>query len=442
MERIDRVETFTRVRLMISMQGAGVRRTAAVFLLVASVSAASAAELRTSAGDRPVVRQAAMSLPPEMYTEETEATEFVGPTSGSCGGCGVCQSCCLRTYGFWADIDFLLGWRHGIRNPPLVTSSPNGTPAAVAGVLGQPTTSIVYPTEAIGEEARPGARVAIGAWLDPCHCWGVEGRYFALADERTRFDVTSDGDPILARPFFDVAGNAQAALLVAFPGIVSPGNITVQSDSEILGGDALVRRSLCRWDCGRMDLLVGYQFSRIDQSLMISNQLTDADPNNLIPDGTTLLNADNFLTRNEYHAISFGAQAQYENGPWRLDLMGKIGLGNMQETVTISGLSVTDNPPLGVPDFVDQSGLLAQGANLGTFTQDTFAVSPEINVKLHYYVTPCLDVSVGYMFVYWSDVAHPGLQIDPNLQVPPGPFAIRDDEAWVHALTLGVAWQF
>jgi hypothetical protein len=308
--------------------------------------------------------------------------------------------------------------------------------------LGEPTTTIIYPTEPVGEDARPGGRISVGTWLDPGRCWAVEGRYFTLADQQSRFDFTSDGDPILARPIFDALGNAQASLLVAFPGIVSPGNILVETESSILGGDALMRRLLCRWGWGRMDLLLGYQFARLDESLDISNLLTDADPNNLIPDGTTLFNSDSFVTRNEYHAFAIGAAAQYEMGVWRLDVMGKIGLGTMRQKVTITGLSVIDNPPLGTPDAVNQVGLLAQGANLGTFTNDEFSVSPELNVRLMYHVTSCLDVSVGYTFVYWSNVAHSGEQIDPNLQVPTDQFAIRDSEAWIHALTLGGSLRF
>jgi hypothetical protein len=258
-----------------------------------------------------------------------------------------------------------------------------------------------------------------------------------LGDEQTSFSASSTGDPILARPFFDVATNSQASRLLAFPGVVTPGNVTVTTDSEVMGGDAYVRRALCRWQGGRFDLIVGYQFARIDESLIISDLLTDANAGNLIPDGTTQAITDSFVTRNEYHAASVGAAAQFERGCLRLDLLGKIGFGNMQETVTIFGQTVTDTPPLGSPDNVQQFGLLAQGVNIGTFSQDQFTVSPEINVKLVYHVTPCVDVAAGYTFLYWSNLAQPGRQMDLDLRVPADRFAIRDSEFWYHALTLG-----
>ncbi|MGE0759081.1 MAG: BBP7 family outer membrane beta-barrel protein [Pirellulaceae bacterium] len=415
-------------------------------LLEAGLLVAQAADLRTSVGDRPVMRTVAFAPQPDMIVEEGLPDEgpMLDPFDGGCGGsCAAgCNSCCASSCGIWTDVDFLLGVRHGIRVPPLVTTSPNGTPAAQAGVLGLATTTVAYPTEAIGEEARPGGRIALGMWIDPWQCWGVEGRYYALADAHTRFDVQSAGDPILARPFFDVLLNAQSSLLVAFPGLVSPGSITITTDSQMMGGDALVRRSLCRWGGGRLDLLVGYQYARIDETLVIQDRLTDADPANLIPDGTVLSDTDRFATRNQYHAATIGAACRYEQGLWSLDLMGKIGLGNMRETVTISGESVTDNPPIGTPDNVVAAGLLASGVNLGTFTQDDFCVSPEINVKVIYHLAQNVDISLGYTFVYWSHLVQPGDQIDPSLRVPADRFVIRDTESWIHAFTVGAAFQF
>src|SRR5688572_23755300 len=171
--------------------------------------AVSAAELRTSSGSRPVSRTVvpAAHTTPVVEEAEFEAGGCAEPCSQCSGGhsCGtqMCQSCCFQSNGMWVNAEFLLAWRHGIRFPPLVTTSPNATLNTVAGVLGQPTTSILYSDEAVGEDGRPGGRISIGTWLDPWQCWGVEARYYMLADENTEFAATSTGDPILARPFFD-----------------------------------------------------------------------------------------------------------------------------------------------------------------------------------------------------------------------------------------------
>lgn len=400
----------------------------------------NAAELRTTLCDRPVCRTVAISPVPAPETLTTDAVfeDYGGEYYGG-GGCSDgCQACRSPNCGAWVDFDFLLGWRHAIRTPPLVATSPNGTADADAGVL--PGATVVYPSEPIGEEARPGGRISIGRWLDACRSWGIEGRYFMLSDQSTTFSLDSTGDPILARPFFDVAGDAQAARLLAFPGILEPGRIDITTESEFLGGDALLRRGLCRWDGGYLDFLVGYQFAKLDEGLLISDSSTDVDPGNLILDGTVLAINDLFLTRNEYHAATLGAAMKMQRNCWQWEVMGKIGLGNMKESVAIGGTTTTTVP--GAAPVTNQFGLLAQGTNLGTFTQDKFSVSPELVVKAVYSVNQCVDVSCGYTLLYFTSAAQPGQQIDPALLVPTDRFEIRESEFWMHAFQCGVSMRF
>ena len=54
--------------------------------------------------------------------------------------------------------EYLLWWSNGNPLPPLVTTSPAGTPRPSAGVLGQPGTEIVYGAQTIDTEFNP-ARV-------------------------------------------------------------------------------------------------------------------------------------------------------------------------------------------------------------------------------------------------------------------------------------------
>ncbi len=416
-----------------------------VVVLLTQPASIDAAELRTTLCDRPVCRTVAIApdttvRPKSAITESLSTDEVFEDFDGGCqGGCSHgCQMCCLPKRDMWADADFLLGWRHGIRFPALATTSPNGTNQLEAGVL--PGATIVYPSQPVGEEARPGGRVSLGTWLDDCHCWGVEGRYFMLADEITTFSAQSTGDPILARPFFDVAGNAQATRLLAFPGAVSPGSIDIATESELLGGDALLRRGLCRWECGNLDFLVGYQFARLNETLQISDVSTDVDPGNLIQDGTTFAITDQFATRNQYHAASVGAAMKFQRFNWQWEVLGKIGLGNMRETVTVAGTTTAAVPGQAV--VVEQFGLLAQGVNLGTVTEDKFCASPELNLKVAYQVTRSIDVSCGYTFLYFTSVAQPGRMVDVGLGVPTDRFRIRDSEFWMHAFQCGVTMRF
>lgn len=421
------------------------------------------AELRTTACDRPVCRSVAISpaapsrqdrkvrqasLTTDAVFDEYQGEhlgeyhgdfhgDFHGDCQGNCGG--GCSNCCLPPREVWVGFDFLLGWRHGIRTPPLVTTSPNGTAQADAGVL--PGATVVYPTQPFGEEARPGGRLSLGAWLDRTRCWALEGRYFMLADQNTNFAIASvAGDPILARPFFDVLGNVQAARLLAFPGFVEPGGVNITSESQLQGGDALLRRRLCDLGTGDLQFLVGYQFAQIDEALVIADLSTDADPGNLIQDGTTLAITDRFSTRNQYNAASVGAAWKMQNDNLTWEILGKVGLGNMRETVMISGTTVTTVP--GQAAVENAVGLLAQGVNLGTFTQDRFCASPEVNLKCSYQVNDHIDVSCGYTFLYFTSSVQPGQQIDVDLRVPPDGFRIRDTEYWMHAFQCGVNVRF
>src|SRR5882757_945505 len=45
---------------------------------------------------------------------------------------------------FWAEMEYLAWSVKGDRLPPLVTTSPAGTPQAQAGILGPPSTTVLF----------------------------------------------------------------------------------------------------------------------------------------------------------------------------------------------------------------------------------------------------------------------------------------------------------
>ena len=57
-------------------------------------------------------------------------------------------------------------------------------------------------------------------------------------------------------------------------------------------------------------------------------------------------------------------------------------------------------------------GLLAQSTNIGHYSQDNFAVVPELDLNLGFQFTRHTRVVVGYDCLYWSKVARAGEQID------------------------------
>src|SRR5437762_2410467 len=133
------------------------------------------------------------------------------------GNCGCCSQCCHR-HDVWGSVEFLMWWAKGTPLPPLVTTSPQGTAQASAGILGLSTTTTLFGDQLGGNKLQGGGRVAAGIWLDPEHNVAAGGRFFGLGGDTTRFNQASGGNPILARPFFDALNNTQNAVLVAYPG--------------------------------------------------------------------------------------------------------------------------------------------------------------------------------------------------------------------------------
>lgn len=121
----------------------------------------------------------------------------------------------------WVEAEYLLWWTDGDSVPALVSTSSSGTPLASAGILGQPNTSVLFGGSDLFDQPRSGFRVGGGIWIPDASNWGIEANYLMLANEHADFAATSTGDPILARPFFNVSIGAEDAQLVAFPTIVA-----------------------------------------------------------------------------------------------------------------------------------------------------------------------------------------------------------------------------
>ena len=116
---------------------------------------------------------------------------------------------------YWIGVDYLLWWTKGDRLPPLVTS---GSPTdALPGAMGQPGTQLLFGGDQ-DSRVRSGVRVNGGYWFTPDQTLGMDASFFFLGGQSASFDDSSDGVPVLARPFFNVNTGRQDAFLVAYPG--------------------------------------------------------------------------------------------------------------------------------------------------------------------------------------------------------------------------------
>ena len=414
-------------------------------LLLGITSPLISAELRTTVGNQTVYRTVSFK---EAISQKAPEFWDDGPVwDDACPSCGIaeCALDCARPCGFWADLEYLLWWRRGSGAPPLVTTSPDGTLLNDAGVLGLNSTTVLFGGQTVGGGTRPGGRLTVGTWLDCYGCYAVEGRFYALGRQTTQFNVQSFTSPILTRPFTNqdplVGPLGPTSRVLTFPNIAEEGRVDITGTSEVLGGDILLRRALCSSGCWDVDFLIGYQFARIDEDLVIFDSLVDRNPNNVITDGTRQDIEDRFETRNKYHAGQFGIEATYWGNCWRLELLAKVALGNMNEVARIVGQTTNDVPNDPNSPVVLPGGLLANSGNSGLHEQDEFAAAPEIVATMVYEIHECIDVSLGYSYIYFSKVAQAGEQIEPNLSVPSS-FQFNTSSYWLHGLRFGAEWRF
>ena len=139
----------------------------------------------------------------------------------------------------WFRGEALLWWLKGGETPPLLTTSPANTPQAQAGVLGQANTSVLFGNEELNTGLHAGSRMTFGVWLDGCEQSGVEFSYFILGENVQSYNNSSMGNPILARPFFNVTTGAQDSNLVAYPNALN-GNFMRKLHRELSRGRGLV----------------------------------------------------------------------------------------------------------------------------------------------------------------------------------------------------------
>jgi hypothetical protein len=347
-----------------------------------------------------------------------------------------------------------LWWVKGDRLPPLVTTSPAGTPQSQAGVLSTPGTTVLFGDSNANNGLRSGMRFRTGFWCDCEQTFGVEADFFILESLADRFAAQSNGNPILARPFFNAVTNRPDAELIAFPGVVS-GRTVVSETSSLLGAGVWLRENLC---CGcnyRVDGTLGYRYLRMTDRLGISESLTNTSPNIPgTPVGTMLNVADRFDTTNEFNGVDLGLTGEIRRGDWILDWTTRVALGENFSTLQINGATTVTAP--GSAPTTGTGGLLALPSNIGSFSKIRFAVVPELSLKLGYQVTPCVRAFAGYDFLLWTELVRPGKQIDttvnPNLLPPaitplsgPNRPAVRIGETsdvWVQGISLGLEFRY
>ena len=369
---------------------------------------------------------------------------------------------------FWVRAEYL-GWAtRGLDLPPLVTTSPDGTARANAGVLGTNGVQTLFGGEDVLNDYRNGGRIRFGMWINPAQSLGVEGEYLALEQVTENFFSDSNGSPILARPFFNALTNQEDSELVAFPDVVT-GSVRVQASGDFQSAGVRARMLICCpsvacdpcASCGGCDpcggcgvpvtggvnFLAGYRFLRLDEGVTITEDLNSA----VVSNPGSFLITDQFNAENEFHGAEFGMLWEMRRDRWFLELLSKVAFGVNNQTVSIRGETTTT-----VNEFTDvqEGGILALRTNSGLHERDEFTMIPELGVTLGCHLTPRLAATVGYTFIYWPHVVRPGEIIDTTVNpqlFPPEQtvtgalrpeFAWNDTDFWAQGLSLGLDYRW
>ncbi len=380
-------------------------------------------------------------ITPVAYVEDGPVEYVVDGHCGNCGDCSECKRFCLA---LWGSVEYLLWWERGANVPPLVTTADPDVDRDDAGVIGAPGTEILFGGDKLEPGALSGARITLGSWFQPCANTGLGVRAFGIDKHSVGFSTNSELTPILARPFFNAFTGEPDALLLGFPGEFE-GRIDAVQRTETQGLQAFLRHR-CKTGCNyRVDWIAGYRYLRFDESIGIANEFEfiDPDSNNF---GTEIRQSELFDTRNEFHGGEIGWMGNSVEGCWTLDFLATVSLGNMRERVTIAGDTVATALNGNVDNLV--GGLLTQRSNIGQFENDRFVVIPEFTATLGYFITPRLDLSIGYTFLYVNRLTRPGRLIDERVNLTQqtgdldGPavpeFQFRKSDYWLQGLNFGL----
>ncbi len=394
--------------------------------------------------------------PGALGAPDISKASLLPPDATSCG-----DPCALRV---WLTADYLLWWtKGGPTSTPLVTTgSLNDVPP---GALGQPGTRVLFGDHSTNYGALSGMR--FGAGIALTDTLALEGGFFLLENGAVHFKAASDanGNPVIARPFFNTQLGLEDALGTA---IASPlfgpysGSTAVISHSQLQGWELNLANKYQISDRVTFVAIGGFRTLSLNEDLAIQDNVTPLTAGVLTFQGnpvappSTISDFDRFRTSNNFYGGQIGGRLQWEQGPFSVSALAKLGLGVTQQIATIDGASTLTTP--GAGSVAAPGGVLALPSNIGRYSHSTFSVVPEVGLNLGYAITPRIKATFGYTFMYWNNVARPGEQIDRNVNPSTMPtnqafgnglgggnrpsFNFQESTYWAQGLNLGLEFKF
>jgi hypothetical protein len=314
--------------------------------------------------------------------------------------------------------------------------------------MGAPGTRVLLDDLDFADDFRQGGRFTLGYQFQSTPVIGIEASYFFLPDSGTETSFSSNDNPILGRPYIDVRTGMPAASLIASPGI-AVGSAGVGVSTWLSSAETNMSARLVSSEQFGLTSLGGFHFLSLDDVLTIDEQFKVA---NSVPGfgGNRVSLQDKFCTDNRFYGGQLGLKASAQHRAVIIDFIGKIAMGEMQQSVNING--ATNVLRRNGSTTVFKGGLLALRSNIGDHERNELAFVPEIGVNIGLQFTRRLKACLGYSFLWVSTVARAGEQIDPVVNVTQFPILsgngplvgparpalkFAETDFWAHGLNVG-----
>ncbi|MEO8268213.1 MAG: BBP7 family outer membrane beta-barrel protein [Aureliella sp.] len=360
-------------------------------------------------------------------------------TAGAARSCYAGSYCMNRSPQVWFNSETLLWFTKSVASPPLVNTSGYSVLPVTGGAGVQ---SVFGGGDGIDYGLTPGFRISGGMYLGEEQKVGIGGRVYGLFNPSDSYSQASNGsgtsgNPSIGIPFYNLDQNQEDAFLVAYQNGIDPtidGTVAARSDLDMYGADGSLYLLLTRSDSMRMDLLGGYTYNLLKNSIGVETTSSG---------GNFTTTNDLFATKNTFNGGHLGVLSSVNRSRVSFSTLAKVAFGSMQQSTSIRGFSTVNGTTLG-------AGILTQPSNIGEYSRDTFAFIPELGVKLGFAARENVQFTVGYTMMMWSGVALAGSSIDNAIDpaqlvggtgTRPNPI-LTSDTFWMQGVDLGMNFSF
>jgi hypothetical protein len=273
---------------------------------------------------------------------------------------------------------------------------------------------------------QPGGRFTIGTGLGDAERFGIEGNFLFLGNTTRTQTVTSNGkqNQFLTTPYtaldsvaFPAPGTPYANFLsgpTSFNGdLANFGAAALTTQMQFYGAEVNGLWNAGEWNGVSLHLLGGYRFLSVNENLYLAT--VQVDNNNFT--GQFIDTLDKFRTQNYFNGGQIGIRGEWRSGNLYCASAVKLAMGDTHEVLEISGSTVTNTGAhyVQIPRTTVPFGTFAQPSNIGHYSRNTFALLPELSLRVGLQLAPSVRYYVGYNFIYLSNLLRPGNQIDGTI---------------------------